>query len=284
MSTNDIKINQENIQNTYPEHHNSENNQKIEIVKSDEKIMEEKYELSTKDYLKKEFIICKKPISLKLLLIIGISAIILICLLVIIIVLATKKKKIRIKESESNLIGYNEAEEILGLKITRKNHDLLNETSCNIEELTSICNHTNFSEINISIDEIPENLNFLKDTTNTSLILAKEDLELYISQFGIIKETTNNLSKEISGLMNKISLSLNEYKNEVDKLTKEFEKNIQNLAIPLISFNSSKIRNLESKELLKEYKEETKILNNLYNDFFKKLKQDSINLSINNKY
>ena len=283
MSTSDTKINQKNIQNTQPEHQNSESNQKIETIKSDEKIIQEKNKISIQDYLKKDFIICKKPISLKMLIIIGISAVIIICLLAIIIVLATKKKKISVKESESNLIGYNEAEEILGLEITGENHDLLNESSYNLKELISICNHTNFSEININIDEIPENLNFLKYTTNSPLIIAKEDLDLYISQFGIIKETTNNLTKEISGLMNKILLPLNEYKNEVDNMTKEFEKNIQNLALPLISFNSSKIRNLESEELLKEYKKETKTLNNLYNNFFKKIKVDSVNLSINIK-
>ena len=279
MSAVNTKINQENIQNIQSDNQNLENNQKIEIAKSEEKIIQEKNEISIKDYLKKEFIICKKPISLKLLLIIGISAIILICLLIIIIVLATKKKKITAKESEPNLIDYYEAEKILGLERTRENHNLLNESSCNLDELTSICNHANFSEINISIGEIPENLNFLKDTTNTSLIVAREDLDLYISQYGIIREETNNLTKEVSGLMNKISSPLSEYKNEVDNLTEEFEKNIQNLAIPLISLNSSNIRNLESEELLEEYKKETKKLNNLYYNFFKKIKEDSENLN-----
>lgn len=79
--------------------------------------------------------------------------------------------------------------------------------------------------------------------------------------------------------MNKISSPLSEYKNEVDNLTEEFEKNIQNLAIPLISLNSSNIRNLESEELLEEYKKETKKLNNLYYNFFKKIKEDSENLN-----
>ena len=53
MSAVNTKINQENIQNIQSDNQNLENNQKIEIAKSEEKIIQEKNEISIKDYLKK---------------------------------------------------------------------------------------------------------------------------------------------------------------------------------------------------------------------------------------
>ena len=249
--------------------------QNIENDKRNGSINNEKKELTIKDYLNKEFIICNKPISLKVLLLIGIGIILLIGLVVLIVVLTTKKKDVK---KEQELIDYYEAEKLLGLKTTEENHNLLNDSFNNINELTSICNNSDFSQINISIDEIPENLDFLKDTNDSSLIVARDDLDLYISQFGNLSETTNNVTQEMSDLLKKISPSLFEYKNEMDNLTRDFEKNIQNLAIPLISYNSSNLRQLDSEELLEKYKNEAKKLNDLYNDFFKKIKEESDNL------
>ena len=277
MSNFNDQIKPENFGNIQPTIQVSETDRKKEIFKSEENINGEKNGLSNIDFLKKEYIICKKPVSLKLLLILGISVILLVCLVIVITVLATKKKKI-VKKNNEDIISYEEAEALLGLKITEYNHYLLNQSLNYIDELTTICNNIDFNEINISINEMPENLDFLNNSTEPSLIVAKDDINLYTSQYSYLIETTNNLSKEISNLIINISYPLNKYKNEVVNMTKGFEKNIQNLAIPLISSNSSKLRILETDKYLKEYKNETENLNVLYNDLFQKIEKESENI------
>ncbi len=63
--------------------------------------------------------------------------------LIIVILFATKKKKENDEKNE-NLKVYNDAVKILGQEITKKNHNLLNESSNNIKEIILIFSKKNF--------------------------------------------------------------------------------------------------------------------------------------------
>ena len=223
----------------------------------------------------------KKSCSKKTLIIIGISAFLVIAAIVtIIIVFATKKdddKKRTIadnQETETDLIDYDEAEKLIDLEKNKENHKLLNNISENIKEIIPICSNTNFAILNETINELPDNLDFLKNTTNSSLLIVKEDLNLYMISLSDITKQTNNITKEMNKMINNISSSLEEYQKEIDNMTKQYEKNIQYLAIPL-KYNSSILRNLQSdKGLLSEYK---KHISNLINSY-----SDEINYRLNN--
>ena len=106
------------------------------------------------------------------------------------------------------IIPYEEAEKLLGLNV-KENHNLLNESSNNINELISICNKEKLTLLNNTINKIPKNLDFLKNRTEISLIVAKEDLDLYMIKISNLSDQTNNLTKEMNDIMDKISLSLN---------------------------------------------------------------------------
>ena len=185
------------------------------------------------------------------------------------------------KESEMPLIDYKEAEKLVDPKVTGENHNLLDETFENISELISVCENINISEINITIDEIPESLNFLKNSTEIKLILIKEDLDLYMTAYANKSQEINTLTDKLSGIMKRISEPLSQYKKEIDNLTKDYEKNIQNLAMPIIvnSNNSFKPENETYKKILTQYTKETKKLNQLYNNFFKQVKEDANNFT-----
>ena len=92
MSSVNEKIKEENIQNNQMDPQISENKQRLEVNKSEKRIINEKAKLSVKDHLKKEIIIFKKSIPLWILLIIGASIILVICLIVVIVVTNKKKK------------------------------------------------------------------------------------------------------------------------------------------------------------------------------------------------
>ena len=51
---------------------------------------------------------------------------------------------------------------------------------------------------------MPKNLDFLKDNSEYSLILAKNDINLYLSEYNNLSEKTNNLTKEVSEFIKKI--------------------------------------------------------------------------------
>ena len=155
------------------------------------------------------------------------------------------------------VISYEEAEILIGSENTKKTHELLNKSSNDLEELiSSIDNATaNFTLLNIAIGELPENLDFLKNTTDSTLLVAKEDLNLYMESFSAIPEQINNLTKEMTKMMKKISDSLIQYKKDIDNMNKQYEENIRYLAMPLLS-NSTNLRNLEKGGLIEKYKEE----------------------------
>ena len=205
------------------------------------------------------------------------EAIILVVLIIILIVIFFPKGN-----GEQQLPDYKEAEKIFDPITTKKNHEILNKTFFDLDVLIPICNNISFPElkINITIDKLPENLDFLKNSTESSVIVAKEDLELYLSQYSNISREINNLTIKFSEMIKKISESLNEYKNEINELSKQYEKNIQNLALPfLVNSNySTKLRYLDSDESFEKYKAEAKKLNRIYNSFIIPIGHDTDNI------
>ena len=264
------EIEEKNIQKSEPDYQISENKQANEIKGIDGQIVNEKNTFSIRDYLKKKFIICKKPIPFWLLLFAAASIIVLICLIVVIVV-ATKKKKSTVpKEEEKSLdvLTYEEAEQLMG-EIVKENHNLLKDSFDNVDQSISICNDRNSTLINFTIEQITENLDFLINSKETPLIVAKDDLDLYVLRISNLSEQANNFTKEMSNIMDKISDSLSEYKIDIDNMTQQYEKNIQYLAIPLSVSNSSNLRNLISEELIENYTCGIERLNNFYNNYFK---------------
>lgn len=229
----------------------------------------------------------KGKISKKALIIIVASIIAVVIIVTIIIVFAIKKDDVEKKpiiiqenpsdlesitiytdlittdyfDSDDNLVDYNDAIKLIGLNSIIENHNILNETSNNIDKILSFYNNTNIIKINATINDDPENLEFLIDTNESSLQVARDDLDIYISKYSSLSEQTNILSNEIFEYINIISST--ELKNENENITIQFEKNIQNLAIPFLS-NQTKLRNLFSDEL----KNQIEKLNTIYKKFF----------------
>ena len=238
----------------------------------------------------------KNKISYKTLIIIIVAIVAVITIVTLILVFTLRKKKkpspiIRYNPGEtipSTIISdiittdnikldddnmhYTEAEKLIGLDSIKENHNILNETLNNINKLLSFYNNTNLTNINAKINKDPENLEFLIDANESSLEIAENDLDLYISKYSTISEQANELSNDLSEYINYIPLD--EFKDENIILTEQFEKNIQNLGIVFRTSNSNKLRNLNSDELRNLIEE----LNRLYHIFLNKTKEVSEDL------
>ena len=130
----------------------------------------------------------KNPLSLKAKIIILVAISLAIVLIILLVVLLTNKKKdkkkilnepkktdifesqsIIIEESATTLnseeeiimMDYNEAETLLGSETVKEIHNLLNESSNNLDDLLIMCDNISFSKINASINPLPENLDEL---------------------------------------------------------------------------------------------------------------------------
>ena len=275
MSKVNNKIKEENNPNINTDDYISEKSDKlgshnsIEVIK---KMNRKKIALSKKNCLEKEFIIFKKKFSLKSLLFIGIS-IILFIILILIIVVATKKKKTNDKEKENIMeFNYDEAEKLIGIELTKNNHDLLKENNNNISKLINICGGVNYTKINI---DMLKNSDFSKDIDESSL----HEIDKYISKIEKITEQTNKLTEKQKDIFNEISDSLFVYKNESNNIIQRFENNIKNLSIPLLNNSNYNLRRLIDGDLLKIYIEEIEKLNSLYYYYFKAIKEDFANIT-----
>ena len=169
-------------------------------------------------------------------------------------------------------MNYTEAEKLIGLDSIKENHNILNETLNNINILLSFYNNTNITKINVKINKEPENLKFLIDANESSLKIAENDLDLYISKYSSLSSQANELSNALSEYINNIKLD--ELKEENIILKEQFEKNIQSLAIVFSASNSNKLRNLNSDDLKNLIEE----LNSIYNIFLSRAKEVSEDL------
>ena len=97
-----------------------------------------------------------------------------------------------------------------------ENHNLLNESLNNINELILMNNNINFSIIQNIVSINPENLYFLFASNESSLQVAKDDIELYKSRYCNLSQETNAFIKEISDSLNNLSTPLKEFKTEID--------------------------------------------------------------------
>jgi len=174
------------------------------------------------------------------------------------------------EDNDIHEINYIEAEKIIGLEMIKENHNLLNESLNLMKDLISICVNMNFSQLDEADIEWPENLDLLinKCTKNEYLKLEKEDLLLHITNLVNMSKQANNLNKEMSENIKDLSFNLSEHKKELDDSYKQYEINIQNLAIPLIS-NQTKKRKLLNNIYIKSYKNSIENLNTVYNKYLK---------------
>ena len=182
-----------------------------------------------------------------------------------------------IDESSKKIsIDYDRAEKLIDSEVIEENHNLLNESLNNINELILINNNINFSSIQTIVSNNPENLDFLFASNESSLQVAKDDIELYKSRYRNLSQETNAFTKEISYSLNNLSATLNEFKTEINNVTKQYEEMIKNLSIPFYlnsNQTNQKLRNLIVDdlivdELLVKYKNEIEKFNNFSKSFF----------------
>jgi len=174
-------------------------------------------------------------------------------------------------KTEKISIDYDSAKKLIDSELIEENHNLLNESLNNINELILMNNNINFSIIQNIVSTNPENLDFLFASNESSLQVAKDDIELYKSRYCNLSQETNAFTKEISDSLNNLSTPLNEFKTEIDNVTKQYEKMIKNLAIPFYlnsNKTNQKLRNLIDDELLDKYKNEIEKFNNFSKSFF----------------
>ena len=108
-----------------------------------------------------------------------------------------------------------------------------------------MCNNINFSTINAAVNDNPKNLDFLLTSNESSMQVAKDDLDLYKSRYASLSQQANTFTKEVSESLKTISTPLNEFKNEIDNITKQYEETIQNIAIPLLFIFKSNKRKIK---------------------------------------
>ena len=183
---------------------------------------------------------------------------------------------------EGIIIDYASAEKIIDSETTKENHNLLNESLSDINELMLMYNNINFSTINATVNDNPKNLDFLLTSNKSSMQVAKDDLDLYKSRYASLSQQANAFTKEVSESLKTISAPLNEFKKEIDNITKQYEETIQNLAVPLYLYSNQtkvKLRSLIPDESLPELKNEIEKLNNFSNPFFKYIGEVSKNLN-----
>ena len=270
---------------------NQSSNRPKRSIKNDKKLnsqncfINERHDIVFKYKEKRSIKNNKKNSKLKLYLPIIISSILFISSVIFLIIILLKKKSsppiIKISVSE---LSYEKAEKILNLPIIEQNHNLLNRSLSIINDSIIICENSNFSIINSTLNYMTPN--FLNMATKTALKIVKNDLEFYKDKYEELIENINNFTLQASNSL-EISYSvLNDLKKEINNLILDFENIIKNLCVPLIAkekvFDLMDLRKLNEYELynnedidkisiiknIELFRNDTEKLNMLYNKLF----------------
>ena len=182
-----------------------------------------------------------------------------------------------------SVADYKEAEKLLNSEMIEENHNLLNESSKLITESLEICNNTSQSIKPISSNVSYSIPDFLDNVTDNSLKTVKSDINLYNSKYEELTEKANNLTGMVSESIQNLSTPLNNIKEDVNKMVEQFEDKIKSFSLPLIleknglinstGENKDNKRRLLLEDKIQKYKNEIGKLNNIYNNFFKYIKQ-----------
>ena len=150
-------------------------------------------------------------------------------------------------------IDYIEAESLIDSEIVNETHNLLNENYNNAEELILMCNNSNLSKINVTVNSIPDNLDELLKNINQSSIgslqVFKYDLNLYNDKYTSLSQEVDILSAETLASFKFLSTQFDEFKNSIYNITNNFEETIGILAIPLslnLTENGTNLRYLDN--------------------------------------
>ena len=185
-------------------------------------------------------------------------------------------------------LNFNEIESLLESKKIKKNLNLLNETKDKINNLINFCENSNLEKNKINQTVIfPD---FLKNVTKPALKIAKSDFEFYKRKNEELMMGVNNFINNISKSLKNLTFPLSNIKNEIDGLFFRYEKTLKNLCIPLIlkqkqlyimnnasniNTNENKKRILNLDNQIEEYKNETNNLNELYNELFEYISEET---------
>ena len=195
------------------------------------------------------------------------------------VIKVTPEFPINISISELN---YEEAQSIFNSQLIVENHILLNETINYINNYLILCG----SDIELASNNtiISYTLpNFLINPTKGALKIVKSDIEFYKKKYQKLSKRVNDFTKVVSESLKNLYSPLNDIKEELIKIINQYEETITNLSIPLIlgekglNITINK-RRLEVIDDLEEYKNETEILNGLYNELFKYINEEVKNI------
>ena len=185
-------------------------------------------------------------------------------------------------------LSLNEIESLLESKKIKNNLNLLNETKDKINNLINFCENSNLEKNKINQTVIfPD---FLKNVTKPALKIAKSDFEFYKRKNEELIMGVNNFINNISKSLKNLTIPLSNIKSEIDGLFFRYEKTLKNLCIPLIlkqkqlyimnnasniNTNENNIRMLNLDNQIEEYKNETNNLNELYNELFEYISEET---------
>ena len=145
--------------------------------------------------------------------------------------------------SLTSRLSLEQVENILGSELVGENKVLMTESIDTLNKSLDMIKNISagLTQINTKKDiKIPE---FLKNPQNSSLKIAKSDLELYISKYRELSTELNKITSSTSKVLDNISSKLDKLKKEENTILSKFEELSKKLCLPLIlvenEFNST---------------------------------------------
>ena len=185
-------------------------------------------------------------------------------------------------------LDYKEAASLINLETVEKNHNLLDSCINEIEDSELICKNPEVELFKIRSEIFYLEPDFLKNPNEEKLKGLKKDITLYKNRYECLAKTINEFIDKASKSLELFLKPSNNLKKEIIQMMNQFEENVKNLCVPLISeqqglktINVNLLTENQKDEFNEEkldilykidgFKEESKNLNKLYNTLFKNI-------------
>ena len=185
-------------------------------------------------------------------------------------------------------LDYKEAVSLINLEIVEKNHNLLDSCINEIEDSELICKNPEVELFKIRSEIFYLEPDFLKNPNEEKLKGLKKDITLYKNRYECLAKTINEFIDKASKSLELFLKPSNNLKKEIIQIMNQFEENVKNLCVPLISeqqglntINVNLLNENQKDEFNEEkldilykidgFKMESKNLNKSYNTLFKNI-------------
>lgn len=139
-----------------------------------------------------------------------------------------------VSNSFTSNLTFEEVENLLNSSAIKDSHIIFKDSLSSINKTLKTFDNISSELVTIPIKRNYTIPDFLKDTNDSALKIAKSDIELYNTKLEELSIKANNMTNIVSDSIKKLNNLFTDIKENMNKIESEYEKIAKNLCLPIV--------------------------------------------------